>query len=167
MMATDEPPRSRSLFAGPSLRETGRVGATTVSDPGFWIQVIPDSAMPTEEAVQPMAIDVNRPLAGSGPGLLSRSVLAQQLGTQVPTLSECRLEVARQQQVRWNDVAAGQVMLQWNVLPTGAVADATVVALDPLDLHVLDCVHSKMRRWTFSRPSSGSIVHVVQPFAFR
>jgi len=163
----DDSPRPRSLFAGPSLRETGRVGRTTVSDPGFWIQQMPHSVMPTEEAVQPMAVDVNRPPVGSRPGLLSRSVLAQQLGNQVPTLNTCRLEVARQQQLPWNDVPAGQVMLQWNILPTGAVADVTVVAADPIDLHVLDCVHSRMRRWTFSRPSSGSIVHVVQPFVFR
>jgi len=167
MAGMGEPTRPSSLFPGPSLRETGRVGTAIVYDPGFWIQLTPDSAMPTEEAVQPAEIDVNRPLIGPRAGLLSRSVLAQQLGKQVPTLRDCRLEVARQQQLPWNEVAAGQVTLQWNILSTGAVADATVVAVDPIDLHVLDCVHSKMRRWTFTRPSSGSIVHVVQPFAFR
>ena len=167
MAATDESPRLRSPFAGPSLRETGRVGTTTVFDPGFWIQRTPDSVMPTEEAMQPTAIDVNRPPVDSRTGLLSQSVLAQQLGKQVPTLNGCRLEVARQQRLPWNEVAAGRVTLQWNISPTGAVADETVVAVDPIDLHVLDCVRSKMRRWTFSRPSSGSIVHVVQPFVFR
>jgi len=167
MAATDESPRLRSPFAGPSLRETGRVGTTTVFDPGFWIQRTPDSVMPTEEAMQPTAIDVNRPAVDSRPGLLSQSVLAQQLGKQVPTLNGCRLEVARQQRLPWNEVAAGRVTLQWNISPSGAVADETVVAVDPIDLHVLDCVRSKMRRWTFSRPSSGSIVHVVQPFVFR
>jgi hypothetical protein len=167
IVAIARSPRSGAFLASPSLYETGRVGTTIVSDAGFGIQPTQDRAMPVEHVVRPRAVDINRPLAGSRPGLVSGGELAQQLGRQVPTLDGCRLEVARQQRLPWNEVAAGRVTLQWNILSTGAVADPTVVAIDPIDLHVLDCVYSKMRQWTFARPSRGTIVHVSQPFAFR
>jgi hypothetical protein len=167
MLATAGSDQAGSFLAAPSLYETGRVGAMTVSDPGASIQQTQDRAMPLEQVVQPAVVDVSKPLVGSRPGVVSRGMLAHQLEKQVPTLNSCRIEFARQQRLPWNQVAAGHVMLQWNILPTGAVSDATVVAIDPIDLHVLDCAQSRMRQWTFPRPSTGSIVHVSQPFSFR
>jgi hypothetical protein len=58
------------------------------------------------------------------------------------------------------------VTLRWTILPAGTVAYVGVAPLDPLDLHVLDCVKRTMARWTFARPLGGGVA-VSMPFVFR
>jgi len=41
-----------------------------------------------------------------------------------------------------------------------------VVPIDPLDLHVLDCVKRTIAQWTFAQPLGGGVA-VSMPFVFR
>lgn len=162
-----DPKTARSFLAGPSLYETGRVGAMTVSDPGSKIEQTPDHGVgPKEMVVQPAAVEVETSAAGASNGFINASVLAREIGERLATLNACRIAEARRQQLAWNEVPAGQLTLQWTILPTGAVAEAEVTAIDPIDLHVLDCVKRQMNQWTFARPRGGA-VRLSRPFAFR
>jgi len=154
------------LVVPPTLRETGRVGDIALVHAACRI----DSA-PTPSREQPTTRDpVVRPQTGAGErahaGSLSASIIAHELEKPVAALQDCRIEVARRQRRTWNAVAAGRVSLRWTILPAGTVAYVDVVPIDPLDLHVLDCVKATMARWTFARPRGGGVA-VAMPFAFR
>ena len=153
------------LLAGPSLRETGRVGEI----PLVYAALKGDGG--SEHAGdQPTRDPVVRPRVAEGEGRhagsLSASIIAHELEKPAAALQDCRIEVAREQRQTWNAVAAGRVTLLWTILPAGTVAHVDVVPIDPLDLHVLDCVKRAMARWTFARPRGGDVA-VAASFAFR
>jgi hypothetical protein len=157
-------PRS-SLLAGPSLRETGRVADIPLAYASWRVDRAPDRAaarVPSDPVVRPRTAGSERARAGS----LSASIIAHELEKPVAALQDCRIEVARRQQQTWNAIAAGRVTLHFIILPAGTVAHADVVPIDPLDLHVLDCVKREMVAWTFARPHGGAVA-VAAPFAFR
>ncbi len=163
--ADPEPRAQPSLLAGPSLHETGRVGSIPFVRPGAPIEWTLAGESLREQRVRPVRPAIGDAIA-TPVGLISTSLLEHQMRAPVAALENCRIEVARWQNQRWNQVAAGRVILHWTILPTGAISQIEVKPLDPLDLHVLDCVKSAMTLWTFARPSWG-IVTVVRPFAFR
>jgi hypothetical protein len=153
-----------SVLAGPSLRETGRVGDVPFAHATGRIELVSERTgglPPKDPVVRPRRGDVQPP-AGS----LSATIIAHQLVEPVAALQDCRIEEARRQRRRWDTVAAGRVTLRWTILLTGTVAQVEVVPIDPLDLHVLDCIKRTMTTWTFARPDGGAVA-VAQPFAFR
>ena len=157
-------PRS-SLLAGPSLRETGRVAEIPLAYASWRIERSPERAgahVPSDPVVRPRTAASERSHAGS----LSASIIAHELEKPVADLQDCRIEVARREQRTWNAIAAGRVTLHFVILPAGTVARADVVPIDPLDLHVLECVKRAMAGWTFARPRDGAVA-VAAPFAFR
>lgn len=154
-----------SLLAGPSLRETGRVADITLAYASWRVERAPERAaarVPSDPVVRPLTAVGERSPAGS----LSETIIAHELEKSVVALQDCRIEVARRQQQAWNAIAAGRVTLQFMILPAGTVAHADVAPIDPLDLHVLDCVKRTMALWTFARPRDGAVA-VTAPFAFR
>jgi len=154
-----------SLLAGPSLRETGRVAEIPLAYASWRIERAPERAsahVPSDPVVRPRAAASERSNAGS----LSASIIAHQLEKPVAELQDCRIEVARRQQQTWNAIAAGRVTLHFLILPAGTVAHVDVVPIDPLDLHVLECVQRTAAGWTFARPRDGAVA-VSAPFAFR
>ena len=165
--ATDDLALTPALVSGPSREERGRVGAVTFSDFHAGIEeATPDPGALVEQVVEPAPLDGDGPKRRQRVGLISQAALEQQLRQQLPTLNACRVEIARQQALPWSAVAAGRVTLQWTILPTGGVSNANVVAIDPLDLYLQDCVLRRMRQWTFVR-TSGSTVPMSRPFEFR
>lgn len=153
------------LLPGPSLRETGRVGEIPLVYAALKGAGAPEHSgdQPTRDpVVHPRTAERERPGAGS----LSAAIIAHELEKPVEALQDCRIDVARQQRRTWNAVAAGRVTLLWTILPAGTVAHVDVVPIDPLDLHVLECVKRAMARWTFARPRGGN-VKVTASFAFR
>jgi hypothetical protein len=156
---------AKPLVAPPSLRETGRVGDIPLAQASWRIDRAPKRVAarpPQDPVVRPHAGKGERPHAGS----LSATIIEHELEKPVAALQNCRIEVARQQRRTWNAVAAGRVTLRWTILPAGTVAYVDVVPIDPLDLHVLDCVKGTMARWTFAHPLGGGVA-VSMPFAFR
>ncbi len=158
--------RSRSsLLAGPSLHETGRVAEIPLAYALWRIDRAPARAavtVPSDPVVRPRIAAAERSHAGS----LSASIIAHELEKPVAALQDCRIEVARRQQQTWNAIAAGRVTLHFMILPAGTVTRVDVAPIDPLDLHVLDCVKRTMAGWTFARPRDGPVA-VAAPFAFR
>jgi len=155
------------LVAPPSLRETGRVGDIPLAAHAAAWRIDRASG---RSAARPPADPVVRPHASaaerSDAGSLSAAIIEHELMKPVAALQNCRIEVARRQRRTWNAVAAGRVTLRWTILPAGTVAYVDVTPIDPLDLHVLDCVKRTMARWTFARPLGGGVA-VAMPFAFR
>ncbi len=122
----------------------------------------PVGRRPSDPVVHPRTAASERTHSGS----LSASIIAHELEKPVAELQDCRIEVARRQQQTWNAIAAGRVSLRFMILPAGTVARVDVLPIDPLDLHVLDCVKRTMAGWTFARPRDGAVA-VAAPFAFR
>jgi len=153
------------LVAPPSLRETGRVGDVSLAHASWRLDRAPEHAPaqpPPDPVVRPHAGTRERPDAGS----LSAAIIEHELEKPVAALQNCRIEVARRQRRTWNAVVAGRVTLRWTILPAGTVAYVGVVPIDPLDLHVLDCVKRTIAQWTFAQPLGGGVA-VSMPFVFR
>jgi hypothetical protein len=145
-----------AFWAGPSLHETGRVGAMTVSDPTGSSKLDHQlGMMPKEQLVEPATADPNRANVATHSGYLNPSILALEIREQVPTLSACRVQQARSEGQPWNKIEGGRVNLRWTIRSNGTVADAEVVAVDPIDLRLLDCVKQQVSAWTFARPRGG------------
>jgi hypothetical protein len=156
---------AKPLVTPPSLRETGRVGDIPLVYAALNVDGVSEHSgkQPTRDpVVVPRTVERDGRHAGS----LSASIIAHELEKPVAALQDCRIEVARRQRQAWNAVAAGRVTLLWTIMPAGTVAHVDVVPIDPLDLHVLDCVKRAMARWTFALPRGGE-VSVAAPFAFR
>ena len=165
-----EPTRSSSpamanpFPAEPSLDVTGRVA----SPPPFREAGIAGAAPEpvASEAAVPSERDVNVPPAPPSPGAIDPSVLAQEIKERSSTLQDCRVDVARQQHRNWSHVTAGRVILRWTILPSGTVSRAEVVALDPAEPGLLDCVKQRMVGWAFTPPVGGSLP-VERTISFR
>lgn len=156
---------AKPLVPPPSLHETGRVGDIPLTHATWRLDRSLERAAahpPRDPVVRPHAGKAERPDAGS----LSASIIEHELEKPVAALQNCRIEVARRQRRTWNAVSAGRVTLRWTILPAGTVAHIGVRPIDPIDLHVLDCVKATMARWTFAQPLGGGVA-VSMPFAFR
>jgi hypothetical protein len=155
------------LFSGPSLYETGRVADSNVTDPGTVIERRRELNSPGEAAVhvsqvpgEQTSLTVPHPTATADPAALEREVR-----THMATLPDCRLEVARHDQIRPDQVIASEVVLRWTILPTGTVADTTVVATQPADASVMACIKQRMNSWAFS-PLAGASTEIERRLVF-
>jgi hypothetical protein len=151
------PTKTRMAFlSGPSLYETGRVGVMTVSDPTGSSKLDHQlGTMPKEQVVEPATADPNRAMVATHSGYLNAGILALEIGEQISTLPECRVQLARSEGRPWNQIEGGRVNLRWIIRGDGSVAEPEVVALDPIDLHLLDCVKQQLGAWHFARPRGG------------
>ncbi|HET6282296.1 MAG TPA: AgmX/PglI C-terminal domain-containing protein [Polyangia bacterium] len=155
-------------MAGPTLFETGRVAAARVTDPGVAIQRRREFASPNEAAVQvtpggeeQSSPIVPRPVSTSDPVAMEREVRAH-----LAALADCRVESARRDQIRPDQVIASELVLRWTILRTGVVSDTAVVATQPIDSNVMGCVKERMNSWTFS-PIAGASAEVERKLVFR
>jgi hypothetical protein len=163
-----DPLAPSELLHGPSLRETGRIGG------GFGAEALGSGMPPApapvtgdrgEKSIGPAAQKVrSRPLEPVG--TINPATLESEIGDRFAGLDDCRIEVARQEQVPPANVQADALTLRWKILPTGAVAATQVVATTPTDPAVMDCVKVVMATWQFTHPRGGS-VSLERPFKFR
>lgn len=157
------------FLSGPSLFETGRVGGMELPDRGPKIQPMVDPiAMPGEPSVRRAAEQIQAAPAPVAPsGRIDAKVLESEVESRLVALGGCRVEVARRNQIALGAVVAGgPLTLRWTVLPTGLTAQTEVVASDPVDLRLIDCIKREMSLWTFTGPRGGSL-RVIRTFAFR
>lgn len=151
----------------PSLRETGRVADSDVTDPGTVIERRRDFVTPGENTVVRVAAVPGEERAPS----LTTSVVAdpvrleREVRTHFATLPDCVVEVARIQQVGPRHVVASELLLRWTILPTGGVGTTAVVATAPIDPGVMSCVKQRMTQWTFS-PLAGASAEVERLLVF-
>ena len=152
---------------GPGLNgldpnRTGRIAAMPVSHEGTAIApaVLRQSS---EASVTPAATVA---LAPPPPGVIDDKLLAAEIATRFEPLALCRIDVAREKQLRAEEIEADRLTLRWTIEPTGKVTAPEVVGTTAVDADVLDCVKRQMTAWTFSRPSGGPLP-VERVFQFR
>jgi hypothetical protein len=165
----DEAARSDSLsparlMEGPSLQETGRIGAMTPESHAP-IAGQKDLAVEPEKEVAPAAAGLGGEPKGEM-GVVDETQLADQITTRFASLENCRIDAARTKQVLPSGVVANTLELRWTILPNGHTGMTTVVATSPTDGEVMDCVKRAMRDWTFVAPRGGS-VQVARAYTFR
>jgi hypothetical protein len=73
--------------------------------------------------------------------------------------------VARAKQVIPAQIVADKLLLRWTIEPDGSTAATDVVAIQPVDLGIMDCAKRAMSQWTFTRPRGGPLT-VERPYSF-
>jgi hypothetical protein len=141
---------------------TGRIALVPVAHEGAII--VPAVFRQSQEAsVMPAATVA---LAPPPPGVIDDKLLAAEIATRFEPLALCRIDVARNKQLRAEEVDADRLTLRWTIETTGKVIATEVVATTPVDADVLHCVKQRMTAWTFSRPAGGPLP-VERVFTFR
>jgi len=141
---------------------TGRIANVPVAHEGTTIA--PAVLRQSREASVTPAATVA--LAPHPPGVIDDKLLAGEIATRFEPLGLCRIDVARDKQLRAGDVEADRLTLRWTIEPTGKVTATEVVGTTAVDADVLNCVKLQMAGWTFSRPSGGPLP-VERVFQFR
>ena len=141
---------------------TGRIATAPVTHEGT--AIAPAILRQSQEA--PVAPAATVALAPPPPGVIDDKLLASEIATRFEPLALCRIDVARDKQLRAGEVEADRLTLRWTIEPTGKVTAVEVVGTTAVDADVLNCVKQKMTAWTFSRPSGGPLP-VERVFQFR
>jgi hypothetical protein len=152
---------------GPSLHETGRIAAMNVANTGLQIDApAADPSVAREQRVESAdAPAESAPPADKGAGVVDAALLKREIRTRFVALNDCPREVARHTRTA-TALHARRLTLRWTILPSGQVANTTVVATSPVNVGVMDCVKRQMTLWTFAPPKGGSL-SVERAFAFR
>ncbi|HSS38463.1 MAG TPA: hypothetical protein VLT58_06820 [Polyangia bacterium] len=155
-----DPMAPSSLMAGPSLRETGRVG------------VMPEASAPAEslnpgamtwagqpeKSVQPVAAGfATAPPPRPPAGTIDPMLLNRELAANLAKVEDCRIEVARARQVPPAQVAAEPLVLRWTIQPTGEARTRDVLASALTDQDIVSCAKATMSQWRFTPPRGGSM----------
>lgn len=153
--------RDRDVLNGPSLSETGRIGATRLETGGVAIDTSRDvMTLPAETAVTPMATPNDPDAIGTGQtptGYIDPAVLEPEIEARFASARLCRLEIARHKRTAPEQVAAKTLELRWTILPTGAVTGTQVVATAVADPDIMSCVKARMAGWMFTQPRGGPV----------
>jgi hypothetical protein len=163
-----EPRAPSALFSGPSLRETGRIGAMPSSAPSNLIEPNAQMSSPNEKSIAPAAtaLEEDETPLRRPTGVIDKRVLEREIGERFVTIDDCRVEVARTHQVLPNTVTAVTLLLRWTIERDGTTSGTDVVATNAVDMAVMDCAKRAMSRWTFTRPRGGT-VSVERSFLFK
>ena len=155
-----DPLAPSSLMAGPSLRETGKVGVM----PGA--SAPPESLTPgemtwvgqPEKSVQPVAAGfATAPPPRPPVGTIDPMLLNREMNANLAKVEECRIEVARARQVPPAQVPAEPLVLRWTIQPTGETRTRDVLASAMTDQDVVSCARATMSQWRFTPPRGGSM----------
>lgn len=137
---------------GPSLRETGRIGAMFPQGSG---EIVRDDqrVSPADVTVQQVAM-VDRTAGRSG---VEDDGLTREIAARLAAAQGCRIEVARRKQVAPSEVVSAPMTLRWTILPSGAVSSTAVAITTVEDADLADCVKRQMVSWNFPRLSGGPV----------
>ncbi len=164
-----DPLAPSSLMAGPSLRETGRVGVM----PGA--SAPPESLTPgemtwagqPEKSVEPVAAGFAAAPPPRPPvGTIDPMLLDHEMNANLAKVEDCRIEVARARQVPPAQVPAEPLVLRWTIQPTGQTQTRDVLASAVTDQDVVSCAKATMSQWRFTPPRGGSM-DLEQTVSFR
>jgi hypothetical protein len=159
-----EPLAPAQLQGGPSLRETGRIAVTRVSNTGVQIDAPPADRRVFQEQRVESVEDASALPPDRNAGIVDTVVLKREIRSRFAELNDCPREVARHN--RTAALRARRLTLRWTILPSGQVANTAVVATSPVNVAVMDCVKRQMSIWSFVPPRGGSL-SLERPFSFR
>lgn len=158
-------PESAGRLNGLRPEQMGQVAGSSVDGTGTAIAPFDVDAMKSTSEL-PVSGPAATALAPRPPGTIDQQVLAEEIAERLEPLDDCRILVARREQVAASEVAADHLTLRWTIGETGRAVGAEVIAATPTDDGVLDCVKRQMTAWTFSRPSGGPLP-IQRDFTFR
>jgi hypothetical protein len=144
----------------PNIHEVGRVGFVELSDSRANIKIQQGNqvaTMPRETSVAEVADQVEDAVVTGPSGVIGAEALERQTALHLTSLAGCRLEVARKRRITLDAVVAGRMTLRWTILPTGLTGETEVVAREPVDPQVVDCIKRRMSLWEFSHPRGGPV----------
>ncbi|HMF44538.1 MAG TPA: hypothetical protein VKQ32_27880 [Polyangia bacterium] len=153
------------LMDGPSLHETGRIAVAPAPMP---TGVIENDALPSaskEKSIARAASSIDRAPAPRPAGFIDPQVLDREIAGHFADIAGCRIEVARVKQLKPAEIVADKLLLRWIIAPDGTTASTDVVAIQPVDLGIMDCAKRVMSQWTFTRPRGGPMT-VERRFTF-
>jgi hypothetical protein len=159
---------SPALLSGPSLRETGRIGAMPSAAPVNLIEPESQLTSPNEKAIGPAATALGDEEQQRKPpaGTIDKRVLEREIAERFATIDDCRIDVARSHRVLPTAITAGTLLLRWTIERDGTTGATEVVATSAIDMSVMDCAKQVMSQWTFTRPRGGSVT-VERAFTFK
>lgn len=154
------------LMDGPSLRETGRIAVTPTPMPmnGIDSEAAP-STPPKEKSIARAASSIEPVVVARPTGVIDQRVLNREITEHFQDIAGCRVDVARAKQVMPAQIVADKLLLRWTIEPDGSTAATDVVAIQPVDLGIMDCAKRVMSQWTFTRPRGGPL-SVERPYSF-
>ena len=163
-----DPRPPSALFSGPSLRETGRIGAMPSAAPSNLVEPQTQLSSPDEKSIAPAAtaLEEEETPPRRPAGVINKRVLDREIAERFATIDDCRVEVARSHQVLPTAVTAITLLLRWTIERDGTTSATDVVATNAIDMGVMDCAKQAMSRWTFTRPRGGP-VSVERTFQFK
>jgi hypothetical protein len=123
-----DPLAPAQLEAGPSLRETGRIAVTNVSNTGVQVDKPPaDRRVSREQRVENVG-DAPESPPRTNEGVVDTTLLKHEIRSHFAQLNDCPREVARHTRTAAVSLHARRLTLRWTILPTGQVANTAVVA---------------------------------------
>ncbi len=119
-----------ALFSGPSLRETGRIGAMPSAAPSNLIEPNAQMSSPNEKSIAPAAtaLEEEQTPPRRPTGVIDKRVLDREIAERFVTIDDCRVEVARTHQVLPTAVTAVTLLLRWTIERDGTTSGTDVVA---------------------------------------
>jgi hypothetical protein len=153
------------LMDGPSLRETGRIAVSPSPLPTGVIENDVTPSSPKEKSIARAASSIDTAPAPRPSGVIDPRALDKEVAEHFQEIAGCRVEVARGKQVMPAQIVADKLLLRWIIQPDGSTASTDVVAIQPVDLGIMDCAKRVMSQWRFTRPRGGSMT-VERPFSF-
>lgn len=151
---------SGALTAGPSLSQTGTVGAVGLKGQAA-AQTL--RSKPKLESRPEKAVTASSGAAAPGarPASPPRPPLPRQVEQQVTArlrgLSVCRRDVAHDRHVPAAQLAAGSLLLRWTIDVVGRVSGPEVIEQTPVDPAIMECVKRTIATWTFAPPDKGPL----------
>jgi len=153
------------LLDGPSLHETGRIA---IAPAPTATGVIDSDALPStskEKSISRAASSIDTTPAPRPAGVIDSQLLDREVAAHFADVAGCRVEVARAKQLKPAEIVADTLLLRWIIERDGSIGSTDVVAIQPVDLDVMDCAKRVMSQWTFTRPRGGPMT-VERRFTF-
>ena len=153
------------LLDGPSLHETGRIAIMPAPTS---TGVIENDALPSaskEKSIARATSSIDMTPAPRPAGVIDSQLLDREVAAHFADIAGCRVEVARAKQLKPAEIVADKLLLRWIIEPDGSTGSTDVVAIQPVDLGVMDCAKRVMSQWMFTRPRGGSMA-VERRFTF-
>jgi hypothetical protein len=147
-----------NALPGPSLSGTGKVGAAKLEGepPAKSMRPAPKVARPEPPVAAPShgasAAAPSPPAKVPVPAATEAEITAR-----LPTLNECRIDVARDKHRPPKEIRVGALLLRWRIGVDGTVSGAEVVAKTPVDPAVMECARQAITKWRFTAPDQGPL----------
>lgn len=156
-----------SLNQTPALAQQGKVKfPPRTAKPRPQPQPAPETPAPAPAEPEPPAPEPSQP----SPSLPSQPPIptpSEQpyvavIRSHSPQIESCYARVRA-----WNSSIQGEIVVEWDITPSGNVLKASVTSNSTGSLELASCILQEVRTWLFSASDSNYPTHVSYPFRFQ